>query len=159
MKIATRILSAIVLGALTVFYTGCKPDEPQETLEETQFKKLNSTWAITSANDGTERTADFSDLVLTLSGTFQPGETYNYSLTGSRPNPSPWPASGTWKFGVNAGNEIIRDPGSVSETAMTYSANESTLTVEFNVPEGSMGWPGGRIESVEGDWTFVFSKQ
>lgn len=159
MKFITRILSIGVLGALTAFYVSCKPDEPTKTAEEIQLGKLVSTWALSSANDSEDRTADFPGLVLTISGTFQPGQTYNYSLTGTRPNPSPWPASGTWKFGEDANTDIIRDPGSPSETNLTYSVNDNTLTIEFNIPSGSSGWPGGRIESVEGDWTFVFTKQ
>ena len=159
MKFLTRIVSVAVLGALATFYMACDDGGTEKTPEELQFEKLNSSWALTSANDGTDRTGDFPGLVLTVSGTFQPGQTYNYSLTGTRPNPSPWPANGTWKFGTDPNTDIIRDPGSVSETNMNYTVTDSSLTLEFNVPEGSNGWPGGKIESVEGNWTFVFSKQ
>ena len=159
MKFLTRILSVAVLGAIASLYMACDGDDPTKTAEEIQFEKLDSIWAITSSNDGTDRSGDFPGLVLTVSGTFQPGQTYNYSLSGTRPNPSPWPANGTWKFGTDPNVDIIRDPGSISETSMKYTVTDNTLTLEFNVPEGSNGWPGGKIESVEGDWTFVFSKQ
>ena len=36
------------------------------------------------------------------------GGTYGYSFTGTRPNPSPWPASGTWKFGSNVSTQMVR---------------------------------------------------
>jgi hypothetical protein len=164
MKLVTKILSLLVLTGLTFFYAGCGGGGGEsETEEQKQLKKLSSTWAISSANDGTDRTADFPSLVMTVSGTFAQGGTYNYSFTGTRPNPSPWPVSGTWKFGTTVSSEIIRDPGTASETNVGYglSADGNTLTLTFNVPSGSTGWAGGtsRVESVTGDWTFVFTKQ
>ena len=160
MKIAPKILSLLVIGLITIFYAGCnKNDDKKKTEEETQLGKLKSSWNIVSANDGDDRTADFTGLILTVSGNFVQDGTYQYSLTGTRPNPSPWPASGTWKFGTNKSSQIIRDPGTASEIPMTYVVSDSELTLSFEVPEGSEGWTGsGRIQSVTGQWTFTFSK-
>ncbi|MEX1238416.1 MAG: hypothetical protein WEB30_01815 [Cyclobacteriaceae bacterium] len=128
------------------------------TDEELQLNKLKDTWNLISANNRQNRTADFPNLALTLSGNYTEGGNYNYSFTGTRPEPSPWPANGNWKFGTNKITEIIRDPGSPDEIAMTYEVTTTNLIVYFNIPDGSAGWPSGRIASVTGDWTFTFSK-
>ena len=95
MKIASRILSLVILVVVTTFYMGCKKDDDdKKTEEQTQLEKLAGVWTVVSANDGDDRTADFTvptNMVLTLSGNYAEGGTYNYSLTGSRPDPSPWP--------------------------------------------------------------------
>ena len=83
--------------------------KPLQTEEELQLNKLNGIWILESANDGQDRTDDFTNLVLTISGSFVQNGTYNYSFTGTRPNPSPWPRNGTRKFGSNKSTEIIRD--------------------------------------------------
>lgn len=161
MKIAFRVLSLLILVVVSTFYAGCKKDEPDPgTEEKKQLDKLLGSWTLQSANDGTDRTADFPGLVLNLSGNYKEGGIYNYSFTGTRPDPSPWPQSGTWKFGTNKSTEMIRDPNSSSEIPMTYQVTATELVITFNVPDGSAGWPGGtsRIKSVAGDWTFTFTK-
>jgi hypothetical protein len=158
MKIAGRILSIVVLAALAVLNMGCDGGSKNKpSVQETQFNQLKGTWALTTANDGSPR-LDFPNLVLTVSGAFT-DETYNYSFTGTRPNPSPWPQSGTWKFGADPEEDIIRDPGTSNETNMKYSVTATGLLISFTVPAGSAGFPGGRVESVAGAWTFEFSKQ
>ena len=161
MKIASRILSLLILALITTFYMGCKKDDDdKETEEKQQLDKLKGVWNLASANDGQDRTGDFQNLVLTLEGNYVEGGTYNYSFTGTRPDPSPWPVSGTWKFGTNKLTQIIRDPGGVNEIEMTYQVTATDLILSFTVPDGSAGWPGGssRMKSVTGDWTFTFTK-
>lgn len=161
MKIASKILSLLVLVALTVFYVSCgKEPKNTKTEAEKQLEKLKSVWTLQSANDGTDRTADFPNLKLTISGTFAQDGTYNYSFTGTRPNPSPWPVSGTWKFGTNPTTDITRDPATSSEIPMTYTINGTTLEIKFTVSSGSPGWAGGtsRVGSVSGNWTFTFNQ-
>jgi hypothetical protein len=161
MKIASKVLSLLLLVMISTFYLGCKKDEKdKKTEEETQLEKLRAVWTLTGATDSNgDRFADFDDpaMVLTLEGNYVEGGTYNFSLTGERPDPSPWPATGTWKFGNNKGSQLIRDPGGVNEIPMDYTVTDSNLILEFTVPEGG-GWPGGRIKSVTGDWTFTFTK-
>ena len=162
MKITPRILSLLILASVSLFYVGCKDkDDDKKTEEETQLDKLKGSWTLVSASDGDDRTEHFDGpvMVLTLSGNYVAGGTYNYSLTGERPNPSPWPADGTWIFGANKLTEMIRDPNTTSEVEMNYTVSDTNLTISFNVPEGSAGWPGGRVQSVTGDWTFTFEKQ
>lgn len=161
MKIATRILSLVILFVVTTFYIGCRDkDTDKKTEEETQLIKLKSVWTLVTANDGQDRTADFPNLKLTLEGNYVEGGTYNYSFTGTRPDPSPWPAQGTWKFGTVKTTDIIRDPGGSNEIAMNYTVTDTNLIITFNIPDGSAGWPGGtsRVKSVTGDWEFTFEK-
>lgn len=160
MKIASRILSLLILVMITTFYTSCKKDDDnKETVEKQQLDKLKGVWTMVSANDGQDRTADFPDLVLTIAGNYVEGGTYNYSFTGTRPTPSPWPVDGNWKFGTNKATEVIRDPGGVNEIEMTYSVTTTDLIINFNIPDGHEGWAGGgRVNSVTGDWTFTFTK-
>lgn len=161
MKLITRILSVLILFSATLFYTSCKDDKKKKPQEQVQLEKLTTTWELTSASDGQDRTADFPNLILTLSGNFSQGGTYNYSFTGTRPNPSPWPVSGTWKFGADVSQDIIRDPGTSSEIEMDYEVTDTGLIISFTVPDGSAGWQGGtsRTNSVEGNWVFEFQKQ
>ena len=161
MKISFRVLSLLILVVLSTFYAGCKKDEPDpDTEEKKQLDKLLGSWTLQSANDGSDRTADFPGLVLSLSGNYKEGGIYNYSFTGTRPDPSPWPQSGTWKFGTNKATEMIRDPNSSSEIPMTYEVTASELIIRFNIPDGSSGWEGGtsRIKSVVGNWVFTFTR-
>lgn len=160
MKIALRALSVLILAVVTVFYAGCKKKNGDEdTVEKKQLDKLIGDWTMQTANDGDDRTADFDGLVLNITGNYVEGGTYNYSLTGTRPDPSPWPESGTWKFGTNKMTDIIRDPGGTSEITMNYQVTDTDLIITFNIPDGSEGWPGsGRIKNVMGDWRFTFTK-
>jgi hypothetical protein len=161
MKIASRILSLLILIVVSTFYMSCKKDDDdKETEEKKQLDKLAGVWILQSASDGDPRTDAFPNLALTLAGNYAEGGTYNYSFTGTRPDPSPWPQNGTWKFGNNKSTELIRDPGGVNEIPMTYQVTDTNLIISFNVPDGSDGWPGGtsRVGSVTGDWTFTFTK-
>jgi hypothetical protein len=159
MKIASRTLSLLILVAIATIYVACKDKKGNDETEESiQLKKLRGVWNIQGATDPSDRSGDFDGLVLTIDGNYVENGTYSYSLTGERPSPSPWPASGTWKFGNPKSSNLVRDPGGVSETAMTYTVSDTELEIQFDIPEGSVGWPGGRISSVTGHWTFTFTK-
>jgi hypothetical protein len=162
MKLLTRILSLLILATFATFYMGCGGDDgDDQTEEEKQFNKLKSTWVLESANDGTVRTDDFEGLILTLSGSFAQGGTFQYDFNddGERPTPSPWPDHGTWKFGQSPSTQIIRDPGSNDELEATYEVTAAALEISFKIPDGHPGWAGSRVNSVQGDWTFTFTKQ
>jgi hypothetical protein len=151
------MLSILVAVCMAAALTNCDDDGGGGSSEEqAQLDKLVGTWTLSSASlDGTARTTDFPGLTLTLSGTFSQGGTYAYSFSGTRPNPSPWPASGTWKFDANPSSQIIRlDDGQ----KMNYSLGNGNaqLTIEFNY-QGA-GFAGSRIEEVAGNWQFVFTK-
>lgn len=159
MKVIARILSLVMLAGIATFYMSCKGDDPeQKPKEEVQLDKLKGTWALQSATlDGAART-DFVSVVLTVTGNYAgDGATYNYSFTGTFPNPSPWPKTGTFKFGANPETQIIRlddDP----DFGINYSVTTTSLTLTLENYVGS-GFAGGRVEEVEGEWVFTFTKQ
>ena len=158
MKLVTRFLTLIAFSATALFYTGCGSDDgDQKSDEQTQLEALSKTWTVTSVKlDDVDRTSDFENesMKLTISGAFATGATYNYSLTGNRPEPSPWPASGTWKFGSDVKSQMIRDPGS-ENLEMNYSISGNTLTIDFECT--TCDFAGGKVSSVNGPWVFVFS--
>ena len=160
MKALARILSLIVVASVATVLMNCDSGgDDEKPAEEVELGKLTGTWTMTAVDlDGTDRTADFSNLVLSLSGTFSnsTNPTYNFSFTGSRPNPSPWPASGTWRF-ESVPNKIIRRL--TDDVLINYSlgSNDTQLIMSFNY-QGT-GFAGGRVGEVEGDWGFTFTKQ
>jgi hypothetical protein len=162
MKLATRILSLLVLVALTMFYVGCdKENGGSESQQSIQFKKLTGTWTVSSVTDVNGPREDFDGVTLTLGGTFvENASNFSYSLNGTLPQPSPWPkAGGTWKFGTDPSTEIIRDPGKQGfEIPCEYvvSSDGKSLQISFNI--SGDGFQGGRTSSVGGDWTFTFTK-
>ncbi len=156
MKVLARILSLIILLAVATLYTSCGGDDgPTKTQEEIQLEKLKANpWNISSVTlDGTNRLTDFTNLKLTFGGTFVTGGTYTYSFTGSRPNPSPWPASGTWEFGPTATSMMVRLD---DDLPMNYTLTDTQLTITFTY--SGAGFAGGRVEQVEGNWEFIFTK-
>jgi hypothetical protein len=159
MKLFARILSFVVLFSATLLFMNCGGGGGEgKTAEEEQLDKLKAgPWTIVSADlDGADRTADFTGLTLTVSGTFGAAE-YGYSFTGSRPNPSPWPSSGQWKFGADPKTQLIRlddDP----DLAMNYTLTNSDAQLTITFTYSGAGFAGGRTEAVEGDWEFVFEK-
>jgi hypothetical protein len=157
MKVIHRVLSLLVAVAIAVSFTNCGEDGGgSKSEEEVQLGKLVGTWTLSSATlDGDVRTSDFPGLTLTLSGTFSQGGTYAYSFTGTRPNPSPWPENGTWKFDANPNSQIIRLNDN-QKMNYTLGNGNAQLTIEFNYQGG--GFAGGRIEEVNGNWQFVFTK-
>jgi len=162
MRLITRILSLLVLSGSIMVLPGCDGgSEKKKSEAEKQFEKVKTSWELTSADDGTNRTSSFSEpFTLTISGNFAENGEYSYAFSGTRPNPSPWPADGTWKFGADPSSDIIRDPGTDYELNMTYTVTDTDLEIHFTIPDGDPGFPGGgRVASVSGDWVFVFSKQ
>lgn len=125
--------------------------------EQSHLERLATEWNLSSATlEGTDRTADFNNLQMTINGQFNgAGGTYAYSFTGSRPNPSPWPASGTWQFDANPVSQIVRlDDGQKISYTLENGDTQLTLTLEFNY-QGA-GFAGSRIQEVGGNWKFVF---
>lgn len=160
MKIIVKVLSLCLLVSAAIFYSGCgSSSHNSDSPEKVQLAKLSKTWTLTSAKlDDVDRTSDFSGLTLTISGTYsKDGDTYTYSFQGHRPQPSPWPASGTWKFGANPATDLVRlddDPA----LALTYTVSDNSLDIKFNYPASAAGFAGSRTEQVSGNWDFTFSK-
>src|SRR5690348_3665520 len=114
MKIFSRILSLLILSSLSVFYVGCGGSSgDSDPVEKVQLGKLSNTWTISSVTlDGADRTSDFKtpgSFTLNIGGSFNsatPKGPYTYTCGGARPNPSPWPAAGTWKFGADSKTDL-----------------------------------------------------
>jgi hypothetical protein len=142
-----------------VFFSNCGGgDDPEQSEEEIQLDKLKAgTWNLISASDGTDRTAEYPGMTLTFSGSFSAGGTYSYSSTAtSWPSISPWEDAGTWKFvSGSVSSKIIRLS---DDEEMNYSLTNSDkqLTISFNYT--GPGFNNGRVESVEGDWVFTFTR-
>lgn len=160
MKFLRNIPLVLVLAAV-VLVSSCKPGDDPDPFEKVQLGKFAKTWTISSAKLGSTVRDDFSTLSLVLAGTFNassPEGPYQYTVNGTRPNPSPWPASGSWSFaeGEGAKTTIIRDSGT-NEVQMAYvlSADAKTLTLNFTV--SGTGFQGSRTNEVEGNWEFVFT--
>ncbi len=161
MKFLTRTLSLVTVASLALFFANCGGDGGGGSAKEkTQLKKLSGTWEIVSADlDGDDRTADFTSFKLTIGGTYNsdtPEGPYSFSVTGSRPDPSPWPASGTWTFANISGNEgnLLRD----DDVPMHYKiASNGQLTL--NVECAACDYAGARTTEVNGTWTFVLDPQ
>jgi hypothetical protein len=163
MKLLTRILSLLTIVSLSLFFVNCGGGGGGGTSKEkTQLKKLSKTWSIATTNgadlDGDDRTADFTNFKLTISGTYDsdsPEGPYQYSVTGSRPDPSPWPASGTWEFvNISSGNEgnLVRE----DDVTMHYKINSNGQLV-LNVQCLACDYAGARTSEVNGTWTFTFN--
>ncbi|WKZ58521.1 MAG: hypothetical protein QY309_11650 [Cyclobacteriaceae bacterium] len=156
-KVVSRLASLMIVAGALVFLSNCGGDDPKDPAQKVQLEKLSTTWNIVSATlDGTTRTADFTGFTLTISGTFNsndPDGPYNYSVSGTRPTPSPWPASGQWEFAVLGTGDtgtLLRSDG----VDVTYSiSSNNQLTLSFACVE--CDYAGSRVEEVIGDWVFV----
>lgn len=156
MKAFLRLTTLLAIAGLTVFFAACKRNNPgPESAEKQQLDKLSKTWNIVSATlDGTDRTADFSNFQLEITGTFPSTSDkgpYNFQVSGSRPTPSPWPETGTWSFGDDATSQIIRN----DDISILYSIDNNELTLQFACV--SCNYSGARTSAVNGDWQFVLN--
>ena len=164
MKHLGRILSLLILVSAGLFFANCGGDDPAApSEEETQLNKFKAaTWNIsnvTTSGSPADRTAEYAGMKVTFSGTFAANGTYSYSSvapTGSWPSANPWKPNDSWKFKADAiSNKIVR---LVDGLEMTYSFSngDKTLTISFANYTGVTY--NGRVNSVAGDWTFVFTR-
>jgi len=155
----TRVFSLLILVSATLFYSSCGGDDDDgKTEEELQLDKLKAAqWTLLSANDGTDRTSEYPGMTLTMSGTFSAGGTYNYTSNAtSWPSLSPWKKDDTWQFQAGSvGSTIIRLS---DDQEMNYSFDNSDKQLSIFFQYMGPGFFNGRVESVEGPWTFVFTR-
>ena len=158
----SRVLTTVILTATVVLLSNCGDDGGDKTAQQTQLEKLSKTWTIAATNGArlgtTDRTSDFTGFTLTISGTYNssnPDGPYNYSVGGSRPTPSPWPASGTWLFTGISGNTgtMQREPDDVIMSYSITSSNQLIITFECD----GCDFAGSRMKQVDGVWTFTFN--
>lgn len=156
----SRIFSLLLLVSVAVLNSNCDgSDDPEKTEEELQLDKLKaSQWTLLSASDGTDRTSEYPGMTLNYTGTFSAGGTYAYTSNAtSWPSASPWKKNDSWKFvSGSVTNKIIRLSDDVE---MTYSLTNSDkqLSLSFNYTGPGFN-NAGRLETVEGDWVFTFTR-
>jgi hypothetical protein len=163
-KVVSRLASLVIVAGALVFFSNCGGDDPKPSKEEQQFNKLKKAWTIVATNGASlsqggvavDRTADFTGFTLSITGTFNsnnPDGPYNYTVSGDRPTPSPWPESGTWEFaiiGTGDNGTLLRSDG----IDILYSiASNGQLTLSFECENCT--YDGSRTEEVNGTWTFV----
>ncbi|MFN3839662.1 MAG: hypothetical protein ACK4RF_03050 [Cyclobacteriaceae bacterium] len=167
-KFIQSALSLLIFAGTLITFTHCNDDGPKKTPEQIQFDKLKKTWTIVSnvsggaTLDATDRSSDFTGFTLTLGGTYNsanPKGPYTFSVSGTRPTPSPWPASGSWFFGGDPEFQLIRDENAngtseATDLAMTYTL-DSTGKLSITFTCSGCNYPGSRTELVDGVWTFV----
>ncbi len=155
----TRIFSLLILVSAGLLYSGCSgDDDPSKSEEEVQLDKLKvAQWTLQSANDGTDRTSEYPAMTLTFSGTFSAGGTYSYTSSAtSWPSLSPWKKDDTWKF--QAGSVTSTVVRLSDDQVMTYSLTNSDKQLSISFTYSGPGFFNGRVESVDGPWTFVFTR-
>jgi hypothetical protein len=170
MKLRTQTPTLFMLALLGLFLANCGGGGNETPKAKIELKKLSKEWTLTSAMlDNDEKIDDlvseggFDNMTLTIDGTYSSSANalYDYTVGGTMPTPSPWPKPGQtenkWKFVSADGGLITRDPSDVDDAvAMTYAIVDGELIIEFNIPNGSAGWPGGKAAQVSGNWRFVF---
>ncbi|MFZ5970996.1 MAG: hypothetical protein ACOYXA_05350 [Bacteroidota bacterium] len=148
--------SVLLMGALAtlLLFPGCGPGNPPEpTVEEVQLGKLTTTWTISNVTlDNVSKISDYPQFQLTVTGTVG-APSFGYSTVG-RPNVSPWPASGSWKFGTDPATQIVRDSGA-DELPMTYSVTDTQLQLTFSYSGNGFT---ARTSNVKGTWVFTFTR-
>jgi hypothetical protein len=155
----SRIFTVLLIVSVGLLSFNCGgSDDPEKSEEEVQLEKLKAgQWSLLTANDGSDRTSEYPGMTLTFTGTFVAGGTYAYTSSAtSWPSPSPWEDEGTWKFASGSvGNKLIRLSDDV-EMTYTLSNSDKQLSLVFNYT--GPGFNNGRTESVEGTWTFTFTR-
>lgn len=153
-----RILSLVVLASIATLYVNCGGDDPKaDSKEKIQLGKLVGAWNLQSVTENGDANTNFVGVVTTISGTYgSDGGTYNFSSTGTFPDPSPMPKTGTFKFGSDPLTQLIRLNDNFP---MSYSLTngDKSLSITLTGYTGA-GFAGGRVNNVQGNWTFNYTK-
>lgn len=150
----------VILIALGIYCIGCSEKNPApDSVEKVQLAKLSNTWTVSSVTlDNTSKIADFTNFKLTLAGTFNeatPRGPYQYAVAGSRPSNNPWPPTGgTWSFGANPSDDLVRHDN--PDLTINYTVSNTQLILIFTYLGD--GFAGGRKSQVSGNWVFTFTK-
>ena len=161
MKHIARLFSLAVLVSSAIFYSGCGSSGGDgDTEEKIQLEKLKSTWTIQSVNnDGTDRSDEYPNMTLTITGTYSEGGTYDYTSDADEwPNVSPWKATDKFKFAPGAVTSVIVRQADLQEMNYSLSNGDKTLVINFDYPTTGTGFNNGRTASTAGEWTFTFTR-
>ena len=153
MKHLKHLLAALVFVSLIVFTScgGGKGGDKVDPAKE-QAEKLVASWTL-DANGAvlgfSDFQADWNGMTLSITGD---GEGGTYAVTNSQCT-EVWPTGGTWTFDGDDIGTVLRNDGVEIDV---FSVDGSELTLKFNITDTDCTAP--RAESVQGDWTFTFSK-
>ena len=152
MKHLKHLLAALVFVSLIVFSScgGGKGGDKIDPADE-QAEKFTGTWSLVAdqAKLVSASQSDWNGMTLTVTGDGAGG---TFSTSGSQCT-EVWPASGTWTFdGDDIGTAVRNDGVSLDLSTVTTSS----LVLTFTINETTCTAP--RAESVQGVWTFTFSK-
>lgn len=152
------ILSVLALAVLLTYANCGGSKNPGPSEEEVQLGKVTTTWKVgTTGNvtlDNVSKKTDYSNFTLVLTGTAG-ASSYSYTTSGG-PDLKPWASAGSWKFGTSVSTDIIRDPGTPKELAVTYSVTDSQLQLTFNYQGAG---ESAKTDQVKGQWVFTLVKQ
>ena len=171
MKLLARLLSLAVLVSAVILFSRCDGgDDPKKSEQQIQFEKLKFTWTLQEARLNNQTTGnaaeEFNDASMTLviSGNFAENGKFDYTwTTDTEIAASPWPESGKWQFGSPVTSQIIRlDSETISgepNVDMSYALSNSdkTLSVTIDDYDGN-NFVIGRTASVDGTWSFTFTR-
>ena len=146
-----KLLFAIAIIMMVLALVDCKSkgEDPGPSDQDLQLEKLTAAWTCTAATRDDVNQDGYTNFKLNISGTAG-SDSFGYSASG-RPSLSPWPASGTWKFGSNTMSELLRD----SNIPVSYSVTDTELQLTFTYSGSGFN---GRVSEVEGQWVFKFSR-
>jgi hypothetical protein len=148
-----RYLTSIVFIGILLGNAGCGKDKaPEISPEDQQLTKLSKTWKCTAATLGSSPQTGYTNFQLVINGTPGSGSTGIGYTTSGRPvgtKSSPWPSSGTFKFGNDFATQLTRD----DLLPITYSVSDTQLQMTF-VYSGT-GFDG-RTDVVAGNWVYTF---
>jgi hypothetical protein len=159
MKLATRILSLLVLAGLAAFYVGCKgKDGEVKSDTDVQIEKMVATWKVVNTADVTFANStpqlDQKNLTLTVTGTAG-SKQVGYTVTNRPVGPSAWNSGGTFTFDTTSPKTKVKREDNVE---IVYEVTASTLKMTFTVT-GDGYTSTGRAQSVAGEWVYTFTKQ
>jgi len=140
-----KLLLIVAIGMMVLSLVDCKKDD---TVEPDPLAPLVGGWNCVKATKGGVAQDGYDNFKLTLTGS-SGASTFSYSTAG-RPALSPWPSSGSWKFGTNTATDLIRD----TDLPVSYSVTDTQLEITFTYSGSGFA----RIGEVSGVWVFTFSK-
>lgn len=149
----------LLVAVFFLSVTACSEEDsatpdPTEEPEATGQDLLVGTWSASAASlDGTDVSADFADLVLTIS------ESLEFTTNGNalERQPNPWTTKGTFTLDASASGDsqfrLLRDDGLTIDGQWSEEGN--TLELDFTYAEETAN---GRKRAVGGDWSFTLTK-